>query len=97
MADVGRAPTLEELPGWDLVEAGLRDLRAGVDSVPALLVAGYASRLRELGIDVPPHAISDAHIRMYLMLGQTHDDPYGRYNALLRRIVSFAEALACVH
>ncbi|MGQ0732157.1 MAG: hypothetical protein ACT4QD_00725, partial [Acidobacteriota bacterium] len=41
------------LPGADLIAAGLADLEAGVESVPALLVSIGAPRLALLGIGVP--------------------------------------------
>lgn len=75
--------------------AGLADLAAGRHTAPALLVSIGAPRLRELGIAVEaPHA--DAEHTLYNVLA--HDDPdgaHGRYNALLRRLVSFERALEC--
>lgn len=46
------------LPGEDLIEAGLRDLREGRETVEALLVAIGSPRLRRLGLELPeqlPH------------------------------------------
>jgi hypothetical protein len=78
------------------VETGLRDLVAGIASVPALLVSIGAPRLRCLGVAIP-RVESDPEHRLYLQL---HDeDPraaHSRYNALIRRLVSFERALACV-
>ena len=87
---------LENLPGGDLIRAGLRDAAAGVESVESLLVEIAASRLRESGLPVPAMrpATLDAEIRLHRLLAKTHgDDAYGRYNALLRRLVSFTRAL----
>jgi hypothetical protein len=42
-----------DLPGHDLVSAGLADLAAGRETEAALLVAMAAPRLRSLGFDVP--------------------------------------------
>lgn len=83
------------LPGAELVERGLADLRGGVGSPEALLVSIGAPRLRTLGMDVP-HPIDDAEHRLWALLAR--DDPHGahaRYNALVRRLVSFEQALAC--
>jgi hypothetical protein len=83
------------LPGADLVEAGIADLTVGVESVPALLVAIGAPRLRALGYHVPPGPPEPEH-RLYELLSR--EDPnsaHGRYNALVRRLVSFARAAAC--
>ncbi len=87
---------MENLPGSDLIRAGLRDVTAGVESVEALLVEIAAGRLRESGLPVPAMqpATLDAEIRLHRLLAKTHgDDAFGRYNALLRRLVSFTRAL----
>jgi len=39
------------LPGEDLIEAGLKDLREGRESIAALLVAIGSPRLRRLGLE----------------------------------------------
>ena len=87
---------MENLPGGDLIRVGLRDAAAGIESVESLLVEIAASRLRESGLPVPAMrpATLDAEIRLHRLLAKTHgDDAYGRYNALLRRLVSFTRAL----
>ena len=84
------------LPGGDLVEHGVADLAAGVESVEALLVSLAATKLRRLGLDVPP-ALEDPELRLYQLLAADGEDTaHGRYNALVRRIVSFERALGCV-
>ena len=87
----------ENLPGGDLVEDGLRDLARRVESAPALLVASFAPRLRRLGVAVPEHEIEEPEHRLYLLLAREDEDSaHSRYNALVRRMVSFARALPCV-
>lgn len=89
-------PPVSEIPGSELIEAGLRDLAEGRRSVPALLVSIGAPRLRQLGHKVVS-PIEDAEHALYEMLAA--DDPdsaHGRYNALVRRLVSFERAAACV-
>lgn len=86
----------DDLPGWEIVGAGLRDAAAGVESVESLLVEIAGPRLREHGLLAAPFpaAALDAEIRLYRLLARTHgDDAHGRYNALLRRLVSFERAL----
>jgi hypothetical protein len=84
-----------ELPGADLVEEGLRDLAGGIESAHALLVSIAAPRLRLLGVAVPA-TLSNPEHRLYdLLMRENPDTVYGRYNALLRRIVSYERALAC--
>lgn len=84
------------LPGADLVEAGLRDLAAGVESVPALLVAALSRRLTDLGYAVPEPRPADPLLRLYRLLERTRPDAHAHYNALIRRMVSFAQAAECV-
>lgn len=84
----------EHLPGGDLVEAGLRDLENDVESPAALLVASFATRLRREGIAVPAHRIAEPEFRLYELLARDDSDSaHCRYNALIRRMVSFARAL----
>lgn len=84
-----------ELPGQELVDAGVADLREGRETVEALLVSVGARRLRAVGVDVP-EPFSSAEIRLYELLRREHgDDAHGRYNALLRRLVSFERAAEC--
>ena len=86
---------IEGLPGADLISEGLRDLTAGVDSVSGLLVAIGGPRLRRLGFDVPAVSGRPEH-RLYEILAEQHGPAaHGRYNALLRRLVSFERALEC--
>ena len=82
-------------PGADLVDQGLADLRAGVESVPSLLVSIGAPRLRSLGFEVGG-ALADPERRLYERLAaEGADAAHSRYNALVRRLVSFERAAAC--
>ena len=84
------------LPGADRIERGLAELGAGIDGIDALLVAIGAPRLARAGVEVPARAreIVDAELRLYALLGEEGaPDPYSRYNALLRELVSFERAL----
>ena len=83
------------LPGSELVIEGLGDLAAGRSTIASTLVEIGAPKLRSLGIAIPPTADSPEH-RLYAMLSeQSSDTAHGRYNALVRRLVSFERALAC--
>jgi hypothetical protein len=83
-----------ELPGADLVREGLDDLRAGRKTAAAFLVAAGAPRLRRLGIDVP--SVEAPEHRLYdLLADEEPDSAHSRYNALVRRLVSFERALEC--
>ena len=83
-----------ELPGQFLVQQGLDDLRNRIQSEAALLVSVGAPRLRALGFDVPPGDPDPEH-RLYVMLSRVDpDSAHSRYNALIRRLVSFERAHA---
>ena len=89
----------DALPGADLIREGLRDLERGVESVPALLVLVGAPRLRGLGIEVtdPFERTDFAEHRLYdLLAADEPDSAHSRYNALIRRLVSFERAAECV-
>jgi|SRR5215208_1075217 len=82
-----------DLPGADLVFAGIDDLERGAETVPALLVSIGAPRLRRIGYAVPPNTPADPEQRLYLLLAREDaDTAHGRYNALVRRLVSFERA-----
>jgi len=85
----------ELLPGQDLIEVGLQDVEHGRESVPALLVSVGAPRLRRLGFRIP-HAITSPERRLYDLLARDNSDTaHSRYNALIRRLVSFERAAEC--
>lgn len=86
-----------ELPGEDLVRRGLSDLDHGRETVESLLVSIGAPRLRALGIRVDS-PLAQPEDRLFDLLERRHGgEAHGRYNALIRRLVSFeraAESLA---
>ena len=83
------------MPGGDLVRQGLDDLAAGRVTTNALLVSIGAPRLRQLGVPVP-HPLDEADHRLWELLAEDGaDSAHSRYNALVRRLVSFERALAC--
>ena len=80
----------DALPGSDLIEAGLIDLREGRETIAALLVAIGAHRLRLAGIDVPETDWSNPEHRLYDLLARDDSDSaHSRYNAYLRRLIIF--------
>jgi hypothetical protein len=85
-----------DLPGYDLIAQGLDDLVAGAETAEALLVSIGAPRLRQLGLEVGDPIPGSEH-RLYELLRRSDpDSAHSRYNALVRRLVSFERALACV-
>jgi hypothetical protein len=83
------------LPGEELVAQGLADLRAGVESAEALLVSIGAPRLTALGFEVPDPLAFAEHRLYQLLRAQAGDAAHSRYNALVRRLVSFERAAEC--
>jgi hypothetical protein len=85
------------LPGGDLIDEGLSDLRAGRETIAALLVAIGSPRLRRLGFELPDSLPEDPEHRLYDLLSQeSSDSAHSRYNALIRKLVSFERAAECV-
>jgi len=89
----------EHLPGGEILEEGLRDLRAGVRSVGALLVLIAAPRLTRRGIPIPPDAAVSGlpeHELYDLLVAQHGTEAYRHYRSWLRRLVSLENALDLV-
>ena len=83
------------LPGAELIEQGIADLARGAVTIESLLVSIGAPRLRALHWDLPA-TLPNAEQRLYAMLYASHEDgAHSRYNALVRRLVSFQRAAAC--
>ena len=83
------------LPGSDLVERGIADLERGDVTVEALLVSIAAPRLGSLGFMLTDPIPSPEH-RLYALLASADSDSaHSRYNALVRRLVSFERAAEC--
>ncbi|MBM4183295.1 MAG: hypothetical protein FJ207_03615 [Gemmatimonadetes bacterium] len=84
------------LPGADLVAKGLEDLHRGLDTAEALLVSIGRPRLEGLGF-VVPRRYEQPELRLYEHLArESGEAAHSRYNALIRRLVSFERAAECV-
>lgn len=98
-----RAPTIGRmkselafLPGAEIALPGVEDLQAGRDTVDAAAVLVAATRLRRAGFEVPEgrrRPGEPGHHLFELLVEGEALDPHSRYNAILRRIDSFARAL----
>jgi hypothetical protein len=83
-------------PGYELIEKGLEDLEHGLETVESLLVRIGGPRLRRLGFDVPQLSGELPEHRLYkLLAAENSDSAHSRYNALIRRLVSFERASEC--
>lgn len=83
-----------ELPGADLLEAGLADLRANRYSPEALAICALQGRLRHCGVEVPEVTLAgDAEIQMYYELGRNGErNPHVAMNGIMRRLDAYASA-----
>jgi len=88
---------MDSLPGGDLISAGIQDLHDQRETIPALLVAIGAPKLRHLGLELPSQLPPNPEHRLYDLLSATEpDSAHSKYNSLIRRLVSFERALPCV-
>ena len=88
---------MDLLPGNDLIEMGVEDLRQQRQTIAALLVAIGAPKLRSLGMEIPENLPSSPEHRLYDLLAISHgNSAHSRYNSLIRRLVSFERAVGCV-
>ena len=83
-------------PGQDLIEQGLADIAAGRETVASLLVEVGGPRLRRLGFVIPEQIGESPEHRLYkLLAAEDSDAAHSRYNAQIRRLVSFERAAEC--
>jgi hypothetical protein len=78
-----------------LVTAGLEALGRGEQTIEALLVSIGAPRLERLGFEIPSPIASPEHRLYELLANEDPDAAHARYNALIRRLVSFERAAEC--
>jgi hypothetical protein len=89
-------PDLTTYPGGELVRQGLDHLAEGRESEAALLVLIGAPRLRRLGFKVRESESGPPEHKLYALLSSSDpDSAHSRYNALIRRLVSFERAVEC--
>jgi hypothetical protein len=83
------------LPGENLVRQGLADFQSGLCTVPACLVRIARPRLSRAGL--MPQSVSgsssEPELQLYDLLQREGANAYSRYNALIRELVSFENAL----
>ena len=86
--------SLLALPGGSLVAKGLADLASGTRSEEALLVTVAAPRLRGLGFEIAPteEPGPPEHALFAMVEERLPQGAHAAYNALIARIVSFAQA-----
>jgi hypothetical protein len=82
-------------PGAEFVRSGIEDLARGTESIGSLLVSIGAPRLTRLGLRVASPIASPEHRLYALLAAEDADAAHARYNALVRRLVSFERAAEC--
>lgn len=82
------------LPGAEIVARGLDDLARHEVTTEALLVSIGAPRLRMLGWAVNQPIADAEHVLFERLRAEHGDGAHSRYNALVRRLVSFERAAA---
>ncbi len=91
---------LAEFPGCELIERGLADYAAGQVTPESCLLAVAWGRLQRNGLPLPartPERFPEPELQLYELLQREGGDAYSRYNALLRRLISFEQTLAQHH
>lgn len=85
---------MEQLPGAEIVLPGIADLKAGEMSIDALAVLSAAPRIRALGLEtgVAQGEVPAAHQLYERLHRDLGDAAHSRYNAILGRVTSFAQA-----
>jgi len=84
------------LPGAEIIEKGIADLKADRETVESLLVSIGSIRLRHAGIEIPEPTCPSPERRLYEVLFDADPNTaYSRYNSLIRRLVSFERAAEC--
>ncbi len=83
-------------PGEEIINQGMADLAEGIETVASLLVSIGAPRLRRSGLIIPFPIIPFPEHRLYDLLKSRHaDGAHSKYNALIRRLVSYERAAEC--
>lgn len=94
--DLGDPASYEALPGASLIAQGFHDAMRGRQTVNSLLLSMGKPRLARLGVEVPLPDDTDAGLQLYALLQSGHgNNAHARYLALVERLTSFADALAC--
>jgi hypothetical protein len=90
-------PASEEilrLPGGERMLRGLEDWRGGRTTIDSCLVAIAFGKFRDAGLVSGEAPFQQAELVLYDLLRKEGGNAYGRYNSLIRELVSFGRALA---
>jgi hypothetical protein len=85
---------IRTLPGGERMLEGLRDWRAGRTTISSCIVLIAFGKFRAAGLVEGESPIREAELVLYDLLLKEGGNAYGRYNSLIRELVSFGRALA---
>ena len=85
---------IRTLPGGERMLEGLRDWRAGRTTISSCIVLIAFGKFRAAGLVEGESPIREAELVLYDLLLKECGNAYGRYNSLIRELVSFGRALA---
>jgi hypothetical protein len=84
---------IRTLPGGERMLEGLQDWHAGRTTIASCLVAIAFGKFRNAGLVEGEPPFRKPKLVLYDLLRQQGGNAYGRYNSLLRELVSFGRAL----
>lgn len=87
-------PDLARLPGWEIISEGLADSATSRVTPAACAISIARPRLSKAGLvsTLHPKIAEPEHV-LYRLFRSENGDAYRRYNAFLRRLISFEHAL----
>ena len=80
-------------PGGERMLQGLQDWREGRTTVASCLVVIAFGKFRAAGLVTGEAPFQEAELILYDLLKKEGGNAYGRYNSLIRELVSFGRAL----
>lgn len=85
---------IQGLPGEELIVKGLADLADNSHTIESCLVRIASDRLSRAGIlSITIPSAENAELDLYALLTPFGDDAHSKYNAMIRRLISFEQAL----
>jgi hypothetical protein len=87
------AAEIMRLPGGERMLQGIQDWREGRTTINSCLVVIAFGKFRAAGLVSGDAPFAEAELVLYDLLRKEGHNAYGRYNSLLRELVSFGRAL----
>jgi hypothetical protein len=82
------------LPGGERMLQGLQDWREGRTTINSCLVVIAFGKFRAAGLVSGEAPFAEAELVLYDLLKKEGHNAYGRYNSLIRELISFGRAMA---